>query len=355
MLELATVFGHFWSDYQKSHRVSQHIIHCVNDILCCQTSYFGGDLMHCDKCGYEHFSYHSCKNRFCPKCYRKQQEKWLENRQDELVNCLYYHLVLTVPQQLHNICKIQPKLVYGILMKEASASIQLLCKDNKYPGADVGIMEVLHTWTRSLKFHPHVHCLIPAGGLGKDANWRQSRESFLIPVKALSDIFRAKVKCALKKHDLLKYVPLKAWKVRWVSFTKPSVQGARKVLEYLARYVFKAPISNSNILKIDKQKAHVTFKYCDHKKGWKKATLSAQQFIDRLVLHILPKGWQKVRYYGFWNSTQKKKLKRIIHLLGALHLKDPKNEEKQLICPVCLRGEMCFLKTVLSQKWRAPP
>ena len=251
MLELAQVFDAFWDDFCGNSFIPEPILKCVNDVRCCQTEYFGGDKMACDSCGREHFLYHSCKNRFCPKCYRKQQDRWLEKRRPELLDCLYYHSVTTVPHEMHGVCRQHKAIVYGILMREAAASMQKLCKDEKYLGANIGIMEVLHTWTRDQRDQPHVHCLIPAGGLDEHGNWKKCRESFLVPVKAWSDIFRAKVRDALKKEGLLRCVPKKAWKVRWFSYIKPSVQGVSKVLEYLARYVFKAPISNSNILKID--------------------------------------------------------------------------------------------------------
>ena len=357
MLELAQVFDSFWDEYCQNHALPEHTLTCINDLRCCQTSYFGGNLLLCNKCGHEHFCYHSCKSRFCPKCYKKQQDKWLVERRKELLNCLYFHLVLTVPQELHELCKRYPKIVYGILMRESAAAILLLCKDKKYLGANAGIMEVLHTWTRSQLLHPHVHCLVPAGGLTENGDWQKSRESFLIPVKALSDIFRAKVRDALKKEGIFNAVPSRAWKIRWVTYAKPSVQGANKVLEYLARYVFKSSISNSNILNINQLTKEVTFRYCDHKKGWEKMTLSAAQFIARIIQHMLPKGFQKIRYYGFWNSSKKEKMKKIIYLLGPHpdSSKDEDSDKLNLLCPHCHKGQMLFFKSIIRERWRAPP
>ena len=358
MLELSQVFDAFWDDFSEGLFIPEYIQKCINDLCCCQTEYFGGDILACDNCGKEHFVYHSCKNRFCPKCYRKQQDKWIKERSSELLNCLYFHAVVTVPPQLHGVCRQHQKIVYGILMREAAAAMQKLCQDSKFLGADIGIMEVLHTWTRSQLYHPHVHCLIPAGGLDKNNNWKVTRQSYLVPVKAWSDIFREKVRVALKKEGLLRYVPKKAWTIRWVSYAKPSVQGTDKVLKYLARYVFKAPISNSNIVKIDKQKKQVTFRFCTSDKGWQVKTLSADKFISRILQHILPRGFHKVRYYGFWSPSQKERLKRAVCLVGSHPIAAEKpctTDMEPRECPFCKKGQLLHVKIMRSQKWRAPP
>lgn len=358
MLELAQVFDYFYDEFEKIYPQSPAVRKTLNDLRCCQSVYFGGDKLRCDHCEYEHFVYHSCKNRFCPKCYQKQQDQWIEKRREELLDYLYFHVVLTVPQYLHQVSKLHQQEVDSIIMFEAAAAIQKLCRDPKYIGGQVGIMEVLHTWTRDLRYHPHVHCLIPAGGLNKEGEWSPCRANYLIPVEALSDIFRAKVRDALKKAGLFRYVTKKAWQVRWVTFAKPSVQGVDKVLKYLARYVFRAPICNSNIIKIDRKNKKVTFRYCDHKKGWQTSTLTAGQFIARVIQHILPKGLRKVRYYGFWSPSQKNKLKRVISLVGKAIININKASLPREItrcCPECKTGQLIHSGIILRQRWRAPP
>lgn len=369
MLELAQVISLFGDEYNRGKNfVNLTQRQAMDCIVRCQTEYYGGHVKKCDCCGREKYSFHSCKNRNCPKCYRKQSEPWLEKRRQELLNCRYFHVVLTVPSQLHSLCRKHPTKVYGIIMREATAAIQKLCLDPKYVGAKVGMMAVLHTWTRTLLYHPHVHCLITGGGLSQDGHFMPARQDFLIPVRALSDIFRAKVRDALKKEGLYEGLPAKLWQQRWYSYSKPSVQGADKVLRYLARYVHRVAISNSNIRAINKPNKTVTFRYIDRQKGPCHMTLPAEQFLQRFTQHILPKGFAKVRYYGLWANASKAELLKLQNLLNGTDRKTvPKkkktptdNDSQQLIedepCIYCHKGTLRFLKTITrNRQQRAPP
>ena len=315
MLEIADIFHLYGDEYLQKfgNTMLPSQRRAFMDILACRTPVMGGHVYSCDRCNHQVYSYHSCRNRSCPKCHGNDMERWLEERQKELLPVEYFHLVFTIPQELHQVAKFHQKELYAILMKAAAEALAKLAADPHYIGGIVGILAVLHTWTRTLLYHPHVHCLVPAGGVSADGEWLPARKNYLVPVRALSKIFRAVFKDMLTQKLLELQVPATTWHKDWVVYAKPVIQGPDQVLQYLGRYVHRIALTNSRILAIDN--GQVTFRY--QKSGdtqWKTMTLSAMEFIRRFLQHVLPRGVHKVRYYGLWSPTNRK-------LLGQLQLR----------------------------------
>jgi len=275
----------------------------LRDIQACRTAYFGGHVKQCDHCGRKVYAYHSCANRHCPKCHRRQTERWLDKQRARLLPCLYYLVTFTLPAELRALAFNHQKKVYGLLMRCAAAALQKLAADPRYVGGRLGCLAVLHTWTRAMLYHPHVHMLVTAGGLSGDGReWIQPKNpAFLVPVDALSAIFRAKICAALKKAGLLKQVPPTVWKKDWVEHCQHAGYG-HKVLDYLGRYLFRVAITNSRLEKIEQ--GGVTFRYRDNRSQQMcRATLPGVESIRRFLHPVLPRGSAKVRYYGIWSGS----------------------------------------------------
>jgi hypothetical protein len=369
MLEVADVLSRYGDEYLRKFGdkilPSQH--RAFADILKCRTDVMGGHIFQCDKCGHRHYSYHSCRNRSCPKCHKNDTATWLEQRRQELLDVEYYHVVFTLPQELRPIVRLHQKKLYGILMKSAAQAVIKLAADPHYVGALVGVMCVLHTWSSSLVYHPHAHCLIPGGGISVDRKqWLPSRNNYLVPVKALSKIFRGIFMQMVRKElpDIELFASI--WQKDWVVYCKPAVQGANKVLNYLGRYVHRVAIANSRILSIDDGK--VTFRYKDSKSHKHKImTLKAQEFIRRFLQHVLPRGVHKIRYYGLWSPVNRKYLYKMKELLNngdaAQHSEPQQGESNESVkptssegqkCPHCNIGTLVWVARI-SNHWRAPP
>jgi Putative transposase/Transposase zinc-binding domain len=313
MPEVADVFRRYGAEYLEwfgqdllpSHR------RAMNDIMNCRTEALGGHLLQCDHCGQEHYAYHSCRNRSCPKCHHQDTEAWLAERRQELLPVPYFHVVFTLPQELRPLVRQNQQDLYDILLRAAAQSLITLAADPHYVGGLIGVLCGLHTWTRALAYHPHVHCLVPAGGVSADhQQWRPARQTYLVPVRALSAMFRGRF-CALvhqERPDL--NLPESVWTTDWVVYCKPTVQGTESVLDYLGRYVHRIALTNSRILSIDD--GRVCFRYADSRTHrWKTMTLPAQEFIRRFLQHVLPLGFHKVRYYGLWSPTHRSLLHRL--------------------------------------------
>jgi len=285
----------------------------------CRTAALGGQLFRCDHCGAEHYSYHSCGNRHCPKCHGQQTQAWLEEQRARLLPCGYYLLTFTLPSELRALAWAHQREVYGLLLQCAAASLLQLCRDPQWLGAQPSVLAVLHTWTRALLYHPHVHILASAGGLSADAQrWVQAKHPrFLVPVRALSQIFRAKIRDALRARGWLNDLPPQLWhrSQKWVVHAQPAGRG-EKVLDYLARYVFRIAISNSRLECLDH--GQVTFRYRDHRtQQLQRLSLPAPQFLRRFLQHVLPKGFTKVRHYGLDGSANQPRQQQARRLLQA--------------------------------------
>lgn len=287
----------------------------------CRTESRGGQTYYCPKCSTYRYSYHSCKNRHCPKCQSDQASEWLEAQQALLLPVASFLVTFTVPEELRKLVRSNQRSLLSILFRASAEALQQLALDPRFVGGQIGLIGVLHTWTRALVYHPHVHYVVPAGGMLGDVWIPSRRADFLVPVRALSLVFRAKFRDAVKKLDevqgttLFSSVPAKTWKRPWVVHCE-SVGTGEHAIEYLARYVFRVALSNSQILSLEN--GMVTFRYKDSEtKKQKTCRLSAEEFIRRFLQHVLPAGFVKVRYYGLFASSNRKRLARARQLAGA--------------------------------------
>jgi hypothetical protein len=271
----------------------------------------------CEECEESIYQYHSCRNRHCPKCQNDKAELWLEKQRALLLPVPYFLLTVTLPSQLRRVARSHQKLFYHLLFRTSADAIQYLAQDPRFAGGQMGIVGVLHTWGRNLSYHPHIHYVVPAGGLATDGTWLPARKNFLMPVKALSRIFRAKFRDALRKHDpdTFAEVPAEVWKKGWVVHCQPVGKGLG-ALKYLAPYIFHVAISNNRILKLADGK--VTFRYRTTDTGkLETCALPAEEFVRRFLQHVLPKGFVKVRYYGFLASGCRQQLAALHQQLGC--------------------------------------
>ena len=327
----------------------------LRSILNCRTSALGGQLYRCLECGERVFSYHSCGNRHCPKCHGQQTEDWLQEQRARLLPCSYYLLTFTLPSALRPVARSNQKLVYGLLLSAAAASIQKLCADPQWLGAQPALIGVLHTWTRAMLYHPHVHFLVSAGGLSADGQlWVEPKHrKFLVPVQALSKIFRAKIRDGLKEAGCLTQLPKGFWQStkKWVVHAKRAGSG-QKVLDYLGRYVFHIAISNSRLERLEK--GQVTFRYRDNRtQQIKRVEISAEEFVRRFLEHVLPRGFAKVRHYGLASSACRLRHAQAMALLPSRAPSAPPGQpdaaaigataDQTLRCPHCGKAGLVWI------------
>jgi hypothetical protein len=340
----------------------------VQAIEQCRTAALGGQVYGCEHCGTLHYSYHSCGNRHCPKCHGQLTERWLEQQRARLLPCPYYLLTFTLPSELRALARSQQKLLYGLLLSAAAASVQKLCADRKWLGAQPSLLGVLHTWTRAMLYHPHAHFLVSAGGLSADGqHWQAAKNpKFLLPVRALSVIFRAKVRAGLKAAEVLGQVPAKVWQQPWVVHAQHAGTG-QKVLDYLGRYVFRIAISQSRLESLEE--GHVTFRYRDNRtQQTKHLRLPVAEFIQRFLQHVLPQGLAKVRHYGLDSSACRSRHATALALLEAPAESSPpspcllppapsplvSDADPNLRCPHCGTGRLVWLGQLFPSK-KIPP
>jgi hypothetical protein len=328
----------------------------------CRTSALGGHIDACDKCGNISISYNSCRNRHCPKCQGRNREDWIQTRETELLPVPYFHVVFTLPEVLNKTALHEPKMLYDILFESAWETLQTFGKNKNL---QMGMIAVLHTWGQNLSLHPHVHCIVPGGGVDENGAWKNIKNDgkFLFPVKALSKVFRAKfcekLKANLKdkfnenQENEYEKIRQSLWEKPWVVYAKKPFGSPKSVVEYLGRYTHKIAISNHRIRNIDAE--NVTFDYKDYRqKGLRKQmTLSHEEFIRRFTLHILPKRLVKIRHYGFLSSTWKrKKLKTLQQNLGVIPREKPIKKPFSPKCSCCKVGN---LVTIATFDLRGPP
>jgi len=372
VIELAEIFRRYGPQYRAqfgskllpSHRQA------LWAISQCRTPALGGHVYVCPDCGASEYRYHSCRNRHCPKCQNDKAQQWLDKQQQMLLPVPYFLLTFTLPHALRRLARSQQELFYNLLFRAAAAAVQKLARDPRFIGGQVGLIGVLHTWGRNLSYHPHVHFLVPAGGLSADGQtWLPARADFLLPVQALSPIFRGKFRDALQKSDCFDQVPAAVWQQGWVVHCQPVGNGL-PALKYLAPYIFRVAISNNRIVKLENDQ--VTFRYRDTATGQTKlCTLDALEFIRRFLQHVLPKGLVKVRYYGFFSSGQRPRLAALRQLLPSAPAKPLPAPQGQapdaadgaatvsrpstnvVHCPVC--GQVMQRRSIIRAKGRAPP
>lgn len=312
----------------------------------CRTAALGGHIDRCNNpgCHRLHLSYNSCRNRHCPNCQGHKKEQWIRARETELLNVPYFHVVFTLPAELNQLCLYQPKLMYNTLFRTAWDIINDFGANPKFLGANPGMIAILHTWGQNLSLHPHLHCIVPGGGTTKSGEWKntKSKGKYLFPVKAMSKVFKARFVAALRKNLKEEKSP---------GFYE-SLFKNNCVVEYLGRYTHKIAISNHRIKKLDNK--GVTFSVKDYRHGGRKSSLrlSDVEFIRRFSLHILPKGFVRIRHYGILSSYHKKNiLPELEGILGTVRLKE-KAPLQHRACPECKKGKLITITTFTA---RGPP
>jgi hypothetical protein len=307
VIEVADVLRRFAGDYLSAHGAAMPPSHrrAIADILACRTPALGGQLWRCGHCSAELFSYHSCKNRSCPKCHTDQTERWIERRRAEMLPAPYFHVTITVPEPLRAVLRANQRDGYSLLMSAAAQSIIELARDPRFLGGTVGVLAVLHTWTQQLLYHPHIHCLVTGGGVPDDGRtWHPARGAFLVSTTALANRVRGKFRAMLadRRPDLV--IPGAVWRTPWVVHCTPWGKGERAVIDYLARYVFRVAVTNSRILSLDEHAVTIRHK---HRKSarWRSSRIAGAEFVRRFLQHVLPKGFHKVRYFGLWHPSKR--------------------------------------------------
>ncbi len=392
-LEVADIFRKYGSDFRTKYNLSFQQLKVMSAIENCRTSFLGYHKYKCDHCGYVRPEYNSCRNRHCPKCQWLKKEKWILQRKEELFNTTYYHIVFTIPAQLNSIALVNQREVYNVLFRAASETLLTLCRDAKHLGAEIGILSILHTWGQSLIDHPHLHCIVPGGGLSEDGiEWLEPKKSkknkkFFIHVNVLSDLFKKKFLSYLKRsyrdgelifegktsylenvHEF-KCLIDRLYKINFVTYCKKAFGSPEQVIKYLGRYTHRVAISNTRLIKIEN--GQVYFYWKNYRKGNKKEImhLDVFEFIRRFLLHVLPSGFMRIRYYGlFSNRNRKEKIGICQKILGKL---DPLNDYTEiegswsellfeltnidaLQCPKCKKGRM-ILVAKIGYHYRSPP
>ena len=376
-LEVADILraqgNRFLERYQSS--ISYQQLKVFRAVLGCRTASLGGHLDVCSKCGLETgISFNSCRNRHCPKCQARARERWIEARQQELLPTGYFHAVFTVPHELNVFALTSPAVFYDLLFASASETLIDVAHNPERLGADIGVLAILHTWGQNLLLHPHIHCVIPAGGLSADrTRWIRTQQRFLLPIPVLRKVFRGKFLAGLRRlyrngqlrcegpaaefKDAKNFSRLIGpfYRQRWVVYAKKAMGGPEQVLRYLGRYTHRIAISNHRLLAFDGE--HVTFRWKDYAHGGKQRTmkLSAQKFLRRFFLHVLPKSFVRIRHYGLLaNRFRNQNLARARQLLAAsqppsVQTTEQENSQHQPLwrCPRC-GGAMCVARRLTA-------
>ncbi len=360
-MDVATIFRKYFPAYAERYgsRIPSFHLKAAKAIMQCRTRVLGGEVYYCKHCQKRHYAYHSCKNRHCPKCGGKDAKKWLDKQIEKLLPLTYYMVTFTIPEELRFLCRSNQKTCYSILFKASSDALKTLLGDPKYAGGKAGFVGVLHTWTRLLMYHLHIHYIVPDGAFDVVRNkWNKASHQYLIPVKALSKLFRENFQKLLKKRapELYKSIPENIWYTKGFNTNSKKKGNGKQALLYLSRYVYRIAISDWNI--IGEQNGEVTFKYkpsgTNH---YQNHTIPALEFIHRFLQHVLPVGFQKVRYFGFLNAAAKSDWKKIREFF-QMKEEEISPEPETIVppvhyCPVC-KSKMIHVASYL-RKSRAPP
>ncbi|WP_370583279.1 IS91 family transposase [Pontibacter sp. FD36] len=359
--EVADVLRLHWPTVEQHTGINSWQLRTLAALMRCRTRAMGGHLDACSDCGQVRVSYNSCRNRHCPKCQGRKREQWIQARQQELLPVPYFHVVFTLPDTLNQLALHQPRLVYDTLFEAAWQTLLTFATDTKHLGARPGMVAVLHTWGQTLSLHPHLHCIVPGGGLTEHGRWKgaRGRGKYLFPVKAMSLVYRAKyVQLLREKLPTVEKELLKAlFGKKWVVYAKRPFSGPEHVVEYLGRYTHKIAISNHRIKEVDEHT--VSFSYRDYRQGAKKLEmkLEGMEFIRRFALHILPRGFVRIRHYGMLSGTSKGYSIPVIReqLPGEKRRKvevRQLEEYNPLLCPCCKKETMVTLQVLAK---RGPP
>jgi hypothetical protein len=354
VVPLAEVLRRHWPEYQRqfSHQILPSHRRAVQSILDCRTRALGGEVYRCGDCRRDHFVYHSCNHRACPQCGHSRAADWINQQKLKLLPVPYYLITFTVPELLRSWLRSHQKLGYTLLLKESAGALQDVARNPKHLGGEPACLSVLHTWGRQLQYHPHVHCIVPAGGLREDGlRWMRPRSpDFFLPQIVLAARFGNRLKQILAGNhpEAFKQIPAKVWKQKWVVDVQP-VGSGEAALKYLSAYVSRTALGNQRILR--DQDGRITFKYkASGQQQWSTLTLSSAEFLRRFLQHVLPKGFHRIRYYGWLGPAAKARWQRILALLDwkpPIPIVAPKPE------PLCSRcGRKLFWLGTLE---RGPP
>ncbi len=378
--EVADIFRRYGEAYRAQHTsLSTAQCRVMTAIELCRTAALGGHVEACDQCGHRRIAFNSCRDRHCPRCQSLARAQWLEDRRAELLDTQYFHVVFTLPEAIAAIAYQNKALVYGLLFRATAETLRTIAADPKHLGAEIGFFAVLHTWGQNLLHHPHLHCVVPGGGFSPDGmRWIACKPGFFLPVRVLSRLFRrlfleflekafdagklqffSDLRALIDRNAFRRYLaPLR--KTDWVVYAKPPFAGSQQVLDYVGRYTHRVAISNNRL--IDIEDGAVRFRWKDYRHGdrQKVMTVSADEFIRRFLLHVLPEGFHRIRYYGFLgNRYREQKLALCRDLLGMAvpepsqgrASKDYRDRYEELTgcslrrCPVCRQGQMITTET----------
>jgi hypothetical protein len=381
--ELADIFRDYGDRYRQAHRLSREQLRVMRAIEVCRTATLGGHVEKCGQCNHLRIAYNSCRNRHCPKCQNTERQKWLADRHSELLPVEYFHVVFTLPEPIARLALQNRKTICGILFQTASETLLTIARDPKHLGAEIGFFAILHTWGQNLLHHPHIHCVVPGGGLSPDRErWISCRPGFFLPVRVLSRLFRrlflealdkAAMKNKLRFFGELEHLKGRAafrryleqaHNTEWVVYAKPPFGGPQQVVAYLGRYTHRTAISNQRILNVEN--GRVTFQWKDyrHKEKQKSRvmTVDAGEFIRRILMHVQPPGFKRIRYCGWMASRHKnenlalcRKLLTPARNLLPEPAADVPCQTRPSPCPQCKTGVMIRLGFIPPCLWPARP
>jgi Putative transposase/Transposase zinc-binding domain len=382
-LEVAEVFREFIPAFLHRYgdTISPDQRRVLGDVACCRTAELGGHIEECDRCGHRRHAYNSCRNRHCPKCQAATRAQWLEERSAELLPVEYYHVVFTLPHEIGPLALQNQRQIYGMLFQAAAESLRTIAADPRHLGAQIGFLSVLHTWGQNLHLHPHVHCVVPGGGLSPDrSQWIACRPGFFLPVRVLGRLFRAKFLSFLHDaydrrqisfHGQQRYLEdptifqqmVTALKEKnWVVYAKPPFGGPEVVLKYLARYTHRVAISNYRLIAIEDGKVHFYWK--DYADGNQQKTMALEgvEFLRRFLLHVVPSGFMRIRHFGFLaHGHRAEKLALCRRLLNVGQPSDTESAAQLAIdqstteaavdlCPACKEGRLVIIEKFERQR-----
>lgn len=376
--EAAHIIHRFENSYQQKHQPTHYISKTLRAVKECRTANLGGHIDLCDNCNHKRISYNSCRNRHCPKCQVTNRERWLDHHEQRLLPVKHFHCVFTLPHELNGLCIRYPKLMYGLLFDTVWQTISGFAANADYLAATTGMTAILHTWGQQLMLHPHVHCIIPAGGITADGVWKNSKGNgtFLFPVKPLKKVFRAKYVAGLRKLIQQNFIAVQPpnlfdelFKKDWVVHTKRPFSNTKSVMEYLGRYTHKIAISNHRLTDVNDQTVSFTYKDYRDKGNKKIMTLAGDEFLRRFALHILPKQFVKIRHYGILSSRHTQLLHAQQCLLNNEPVTQKEKQEKKTwkeichiklnfnpdACPCCKTGRMITIELIGRNENRGPP
>lgn len=384
MSSLQEVMAIHGDEYIRRKSLPSNIMRALASVKYCKTASLGGHIYECNECGEKVIAYNSCRNRHCPKCQTYAKEIWIHERSKMLLPTHYFHIVFTVPEQLNSLILFNQKELYSMFFTAVSETLLELAKDKKYLNADIGFTTILHTWGQNLMNHPHIHCIVPGGGLSLDkSKWIKSKQKFFIPVKVLSRKFRGKFLYYLnrlyldnklkipKSNEFLNSKNIfnefkdSLYKKEWIVYSKAPFKSASNVLQYLGRYTHRVAISDNRIVKVDNE--NVVFKWKDYrdKNKEKIMTLKADEFIRRFTMHILPDRFVKIRHYGILGNRNKQvKFKRCLEIFRIKPREDETLSSAELffkitgikigMCKCCEKGNLIEKGVVMPRSYFPP-